>query len=191
MDSITDVIPSEFEIDIKNRIILNTYFLPQSEVEYKQFEGYIVSFVELINKTLTEEYTHIYTFIETSTYFIIDESNMSKKFNIYKKNNTEKKSDFSKMIKFIDDNLYHFDQNDYLIINFIDKLIRKIRNDVVHKFYESKEREIISEILPDNKNVEQRLRGVYSYFLDNINCIYEVTHNYISIISKVLPMQSS
>ncbi|MEC0090603.1 hypothetical protein [Paenibacillus macquariensis] len=184
LDSITDVIPVEVEIDWGKSTVRNTYFIPESEEEYKEIEGYIISFIELLNKTLSEEYTHIYTFIESSTNFTIDELQMTRIYKKYKKNNRNNKSEFSCMINFIDGNIYKFDQNDYLLFDFIDSYIRESRNDVVHKFHKSKEKEIISEILPDNENVDGRLRTAYAYFLETINCLYEVAHYYKLIISK-------
>ncbi|GAB6988732.1 hypothetical protein [Paenibacillus pini] len=185
-ESLTHAIPYEVEINRENSSVRHTYFIPESEEEYKIIEGYIISFIELLNKTLAEEYIHIYTFIESSTKFTIDELQMTRSYMKYKKNNRNNKSEFSCMINFIDGNIYKFNQNDYLLFDFIDSVIRESRNDVAHKFHMSKEKEIISKILVNNENVDGRLRAMYYDFVDIINCLYEVAHFYRLIISKAI-----
>jgi hypothetical protein len=56
----------------------------------------------------------------------------------------------------------------------------------VHKFYKSKEEEIISEILSDNMNVDGRIRATYAHFGDIINTLYKATDLYKMIISKLV-----
>ncbi|OME46943.1 hypothetical protein BSK59_28465 [Paenibacillus odorifer] len=189
LDSILDVMPDEFEIDIKSRTVLNTYFKPETETELKEFEGYFSSFGELLNRTLMEDYSNTYSFIESSTQLIIKEMNKELEYKRYKKLNQKfsNKSEFYKMIKFIDGNIYKFNESDHLTIGLIEKYIRKIRNDGVHKPYESIGNEIKNAILIDNNNVDQRLRAVHSLFVDNINSLYGVVEDYKSILLKIVP----
>lgn len=189
LDSIIDAIPGEVEIDLISRTVLNSYFKPETEADLKEFEGYFSSFGELLNRTVIEEFTNVYSFIETSTYFVIKEMNKEQEYkNTYKIDKRfERKSDFYKMIKYIDRNIFKFNKSDYLKIDFIDKHIRTIRNDIMHNPYESRGDEIKKVILKDNKNVESRIRAVFSNFAENINSLYEVAEDFKSILLKIVP----
>ncbi|WP_438445877.1 hypothetical protein [Gorillibacterium sp. sgz5001074] len=186
-DSIIDVMPDEVEIDIYSRTVLNTYFKPETESELKEFEGYFFSFGELLNRTLLEEYSNVYSYIESSTHLIIKEMNKELEYKRYKTiPKLSKKSEFFKMIEFIDGNIYKFIESDHITINLIEKHIRKVRNDGLHTPYESIGNEIKNAILINNNNVDRRLREVYSLFLDNINSLYEVAEDYKNILLKIL-----
>ncbi|ANS75293.1 hypothetical protein AWM70_12320 [Paenibacillus yonginensis] len=187
LDSILDVIPGEVEIDLVSRTVLNTYFIADNETDLKEFEGYFSSFGELLNRTLIEEYSNVYSFIETSTQLIIKEMNKEKEYKKYKMaNRLSKKSEFYKMINFIDDIIFKFSKDNYLIIDFIDEHIRPIRNDGMHKPYESIGNEIKKAILIDNTNVDSRLRSVYCYFVEEINSLYGVAEIFKLILLDIV-----
>ncbi|WP_044478141.1 hypothetical protein [Paenibacillus antibioticophila] len=188
LESLLDVLPDEFEIDVFNRTVLNTYFKPDTEAELKEFEGYFSSFGEMLNKTLLEEYSNVYSFIESSTKLIIKETNKELEYKRYKPSRKfSSKSEFYRMIKFIENNIYEFNQSEYTTIEVIEKYIRKIRNNAVHTNYDSIGDEVKSMILVDYTNVDQRLRTVYSIFADNINSLYQVAEDYKSILLKMAP----
>ncbi|MDN8592720.1 hypothetical protein Q0V21_28780 [Paenibacillus sp. 11B] len=187
LDSILDVIPYEVEIDFESRTVLNTYFKAETEAELKEFEGYFFSFVEMLNRSLIEEYSNVYSFIETSAKIIIDEMNKEQEYKRYKRDTRfVGKSELFKMIRFIDDNIFKFNTYDYITIDFIDDHIRKFRNNDQHNPYESLGNVITKAILKDNKNVDSKLRAVFSGYAENINSLYEVAENYKSILLKIL-----
>ncbi|WP_281886600.1 hypothetical protein [Paenibacillus sp. YYML68] len=122
-------------------------------------------------------------------FFVISDdefyATLVKKYKLSRK--SSKQSEFDKMIKFIDVNIYKFNESDHQTIKLIEEHIRKTRNDGIHEPYESIGNEVKNAILINDNNVDGRLRVVYSLFEDNINALYKVAEDYKTILLKMLP----
>ncbi|MDQ0919155.1 hypothetical protein QFZ78_005415 [Paenibacillus sp. V4I5] len=71
------------------------------------------------------------------------------------------------------------------IIKLVDNELRKTRNVIVHEFYKDKKKDIIDELLPNNMNVDRKIRNTYDYLIKNKKIVYKIAEMYIYIITNI------